>query len=438
MTSTNSELTVGVLSLHNSKETKAILNAVDMLGFGTEWLRRENTIARVQGDEFVLEPDIDVVVNRLLVSNTDQPTEALGLACIYDGCRPVLNPPCAVLRAVHKFATASALHAEEIPIPNAILGLDPTHLNTARSEFANHAVYKSAIGTHGGGTWLIDTSNPVQPKVGNRQAFLQEFIKTSGNRHFDYRVYVVGENVLGAMKRTASEGEFRTNVAQGGAVEDATDDLPPNVREMACDAMNAVGLDYAGVDIVGSPNGWYVLEVNPTAGFRGFFRSTGLNPAPYIAKLAIERVGGEVDDDRVTSLAAQLDDSMPACTPQPTQNIHREPLLIGYTERITVSGVHGSETVVAKSDTGATRTSIDLGLAAKLGVGPLKQRTRVRSGLSKTPTTRPLVDIVLGIKGDWYTVTANLTDRSHMSHPVLLGRDVLQHYAVDVTRASEE
>lgn len=438
MTSADTKPTVGVLSLHNSKETKAILNAVDALGYGTEWLRRENATVSVQEGDFTLKPDIDIVVNRLLVSNTDQPVEALGLASIYEGRRPMLNSPCSVLRATHKVAAASLLHSAGIPTPDAFLGLNPSRLNDARSDFADRAIFKSAIGTHGGGTWLIDTADPVQPKVGNRQAFLQEFVQTSGDRHFDYRVYVVGEDILGAMKRTASRGEFRTNVALGGEVEDATADLPQNVQEMACDATSAVGLDYAGVDIVEGLDGWYVLEVNPTAGFRGFFRATGINPAPYIARLAIERIGGEVDDIRVKTIAAQLDDSTPACTPRPTYDRGRDPSLIGYSERITVSGVHGSETVVAKSDTGATRTSIDIGLAAKLGVGPLKQRTRVKSGLSKTTSTRPLVDVVLGIQGDWHTVTANLTDRSHMVHPVLLGRDVLQHYAVDVTRVSEE
>jgi len=35
-----------------------------------------------------------------------------------------------------------------------------------------------------------------------------------------------------------------------------------------------------------------------------------------IAKLAIERAGGEVDDDRVTELSATLDDSRPAGMPR--------------------------------------------------------------------------------------------------------------------------
>lgn len=38
----NTEPTIGVLSLHTSKETKAILNAIEALGYRGEWLTTEN------------------------------------------------------------------------------------------------------------------------------------------------------------------------------------------------------------------------------------------------------------------------------------------------------------------------------------------------------------------------------------------------------------
>jgi hypothetical protein len=50
MANTADDLTVGVLGLHVSKETKAILNAVDALGYGTAWLRRENTAVAIEDD----------------------------------------------------------------------------------------------------------------------------------------------------------------------------------------------------------------------------------------------------------------------------------------------------------------------------------------------------------------------------------------------------
>ncbi|MFB6165019.1 MAG: RimK/LysX family protein, partial [Haloarculaceae archaeon] len=300
------------------------------------------------------------------------------------------------------------------------------------------AVYKTAIGTHGGGTWKVGLGDPVNTQVGARRAFLQEFLEHDAERHSDLRVYVVGDRIVGAMNRYAQEGEWRTNVALGGEVADATGALPAEVRETAVDSTDVIGLDYAGIDIVEGEDGWYVLEVNPTAGFKGLYRATGVSPAPYIAKLAIERAGGDVDDDRVEQLSGTLDDSRPACMPKPKEESIAEPLVIGYVEEVVLSGTRGSRTVYAKSDTGATRTSIDAQLAADIGTGPIKDIVKIKSGSVKSGRSRPVVDLVVGVGGTQHTVTASVEDRGHMDYPLLLGRDILEHYHVDVTRRADE
>jgi RimK family alpha-L-glutamate ligase len=431
-------VTVGVLGLHNSKETKAILNAADALGAGTEWLRRENTELWVEDGRLRLEPDVDVVLNRLLLSTSSHPAEDLGLARLFDHVRPLLNRPAAVTTAMHKFATAAALAEAGVPVPDALLALSSERLNAGRSRFGDRAAYKTTIGTHGGGAWLVDMDAPINPRVGDRQAFLQAFVDAPGERARDTRVYVVGGEVVAAMDRHAPEGEWRTNVSLGGDVTDATPELPDRAREIALDAAEVVGLDYAGVDLISDGEEWYVLEVNPTAGFRGLFEATGTSPAPHIAALAIERGGGSVDRERVPELAGTLDDSQPECTPRKSAAPRIEPAVIGYIERVVVSGTRGSATVQAKSDTGATRTSIDAQLAAEVGTGPIKDIVNVRSGTRKGSKSRPIVDIVVGIGGHQHTVAASVEDRSHMSYPLLLGRDILEHYHVDVTRRAGE
>ncbi|MFC7135252.1 MULTISPECIES: RimK/LysX family protein [Salinibaculum] len=430
-------VTVGVLGLHSSKETKAILNAVEALGHGTEWYRRANTAISVEDGDLTLEPDVDIVANRLLLSTSAHPAEELGLAQLFDHVRPMLNRPGAVTTAMHKFATAAALAEADVPIPDALMALAGDRLNDARRQFGEQAVYKTAIGTHGGGAWKVDLDDPVNPRVGDRQAFLQRFVDSPGETR-DARVYIVGGTIIGAMYRKAPEGEWRTNVSLGSDVEDATDDLPENAKEMARQAAEAVGLDYAGVDLIENGGGWVVLETNPTAGFRGLFEATGTSPAPYIAKLAIERAGGTVDDEQVAKLSGTLDDSMPTCAPRKKREGPTEPSVIGYIEEVVVSGTRGSENVLAKSDTGATRTSIDAQLAAEIGTGPIKDIVRVRSGSVKGGKARPVVDVVVGVGGTQHTVTASVEDRGHMDYPLLLGRDILEHYHVDVTRKVDE
>ncbi len=427
-------VTVGVLSLHTSKETKAILNATEELGHDTEWLRTENTSVSVVDGSATLEPSVDVIANRMLLSNTEQPCEELGLANTLSGLVPMLNGPQSVLTAIHKMSTGTALAANDVRVPDVTLALGNAKLNEARSRYGEEAVYKTAIGTHGGGTWKVGRDDPINAKVGNRYAFLQELIDREDARHRDVRGYVVDGKIIGAMYRYAPDNDWRTNVALGGAVENATDDLPEEARDMAKRASDAIGLDYAGVDLVEGEEGWFVLEVNPTAGFKGLYEATQVSPAPYIAKLAIERAGGEVDDDRVRELSAVLDDSQPSAKPPEASTFGEESAVIGYTEEVVLSGTSGSKTVLAKSDTGATRTSIDTSLAADIGAGPIKSITRVKSGSSKTSKSRPVVDVVVGVGGNQHTVTASVEDRSHMDYPVLLGRDILENYQVDVSR----
>ncbi|WP_101294274.1 RimK family alpha-L-glutamate ligase [Halegenticoccus soli] len=430
---------VGVLTLHDSKETKAILNAVEALGHRPEWLREENTVFRVVDGRPRLRPDVDVVVNRLLLSNADRPAEHLGVAQTLAEIRPTLNRPEAAACAAHKTATAAILAREGIPTPDVAFALSGDALTDLRAEFGEEVVYKTAIGTHGGGAWKLETTEPLTASVGARRAFLQEFVcSTYEGRPRDLRVYVVGDEVVGAMYRYAPEGEWRTNVARGGEVEDATAVLSTEVAELALASTAALGLDYAGVDLIEGEEGWCVLEVNPTAGFRGLYRATGRSPAPHIAKLAVERVGVAVDGERVRRLSATLDDSRPSCAPAPGPTTPDEPPVIGFTERVVVSGATGTKTVVGKSDTGASRTSIDIRLAAEIGAGPIHTVSTVRSGTTKRGRSRPVVDLVIGIGGAQHTVAANIEDRSHMDYPLLLGRDVLKNYYLDIGRRVDD
>lgn len=432
-------VSVGVLSLHNSKETKAILNAVEALGHDPVWLRRENTSIEIRDGRVVIEPEVDVIANRLLLSKTEYPDELLGLANLYEGLVPMLNPPMSVLQATHKFSAAVRLAEEDLPVPDAIFALSTDRLNELCEPYGSEAVYKTAIGTHGGGTWKVDLNAPISSRVGKRQAFVQQLVEQEGNgRHSDLRVYVVGDSVVGGMIRSAPDEEWRTNVALGGDVAAAGDILTDEVARIALHSARAIGLDYAGVDLIQDGDDWYILEVNPTAGFKGFFEATGHSPAPHIARTAIETAGGSVDESRVVELTATLDDTVPDCKPSVGRQRLSDQPTIGYTTEVVVSGTTGSETVIAKSDTGASRTSIDTGIAADVGAGPIRRTSRVRSGSSKSSRTRPIVDVVVGIAGNHYTVSANVEDRSHMENPVLLGRDILEHYQVDISKRVDE
>ncbi|PSQ23924.1 hypothetical protein BRD01_05405 [Halobacteriales archaeon QS_8_65_32] len=60
MTADASDLTIGILSLRSSEESKAIPNVIRDLGYGTEWLREENAAIEIEGGKARPEPPVCV------------------------------------------------------------------------------------------------------------------------------------------------------------------------------------------------------------------------------------------------------------------------------------------------------------------------------------------------------------------------------------------
>lgn len=428
---------VGVLSTHNSKETKAILNAIRALGHEPVWIRDENVTSRIEDGSVRFAPEVDVLVNRLLVTKSDQPLEDLQLAGLFAERVPVVNPPDAVEDTLHKYSAGVRLAEAGLPVPDAYFGRAHRTFEDWVEYLPERVAHKPTIGTNGQGISVVSADSTVNPKIRNGQSFLQEFLETGETRPSDIRVYVVGGRIVGAMRRRAPEGEWRTNVALGGDVTDVSRELGPEPRRIAIDAVDVLGLDTAGVDLMVNDGEWYVLEVNATAGFKGLFEATRTSPAPYIAALAIERADGTVPESRLPGLASTLDDSVPECEPQIEEASTRDDVL-GYTTRVSVSGTEDAVSAIAKADTGARRTSIDTELAGRVGAGPLVGTTDVRSAGATGTETRSLVEVDLRINGEWRPVTASVSDRSDMRFPVLLGRDVLESYTLDISRRVEE
>lgn len=118
-----------------------------------------------------------------------------------------------------------------------------------------------------------------------KRYMLQEFIPNDG----DYRVLVLGEKVLGVMKRSSqSKKEFRNNYSAGGSVEIA--DLPEEIKQLAVKAAKVCGLAVAGVDVafrdfdMTKPVIW---EVNKGPQFKGFMKATGIDVPAEIVKFLV-------------------------------------------------------------------------------------------------------------------------------------------------------
>lgn len=127
-------------------------------------------------------------------------------------------------------------------------------------------VIKKHNGRKGEGIYKVDSQSDfyeILPKLEDNYYFLQEFVPND----FDYRVLVMGNNVVRLKKRIRPENstDFRNNVALGAKVELEDPNKNKVVSGLALKASKLLQIEIAGVDIVISSknNKIYIFEVNP-------------------------------------------------------------------------------------------------------------------------------------------------------------------------------
>ena len=144
-------------------------------------------------------------------------------------------------------------------------------------------VIKLLEGTQGIGVLLAETVKSAEAIIELLQSqkqnvLVQKFIAESKGK--DIRAFVVGDRVVGAMRRVAQGQEFRSNVHRGGRTEQVK--LTPEYKQTAVRAAQIMGLRIAGVDMLEGKDGPQVVEVNSSPGLEGIERCTQLDIAGSI------------------------------------------------------------------------------------------------------------------------------------------------------------
>lgn len=144
-------------------------------------------------------------------------------------------------------------------------------------------VIKLLEGTQGVGVILAENKRSAKSVIEaflklNAAILVQEFIKEA--KGADIRAFIVDGQVVGAMKRQAKPGEFRSNLHQGGSA--TVIELTPEERSTAIKAAKKLGLGIAGVDMLQSERGPLIMEVNSSPGLEGIEGATGLDIAGKI------------------------------------------------------------------------------------------------------------------------------------------------------------
>lgn len=146
-------------------------------------------------------------------------------------------------------------------------------------------IVKLLEGTQGYGVVLAPTKKAAESIIEafhsmKTRVIVQEFIEEA--KGADVRAFIIGNKVVGAMKRQGKEGEFRSNLHQGGSGKVIK--LNQREKEVALTAAKAMNLSIAGVDLLQSNRGPLVLEVNSSPGLQGIEQATGKDIAIEIVK----------------------------------------------------------------------------------------------------------------------------------------------------------
>lgn len=231
---------------------------------------------------------IDVVIPRIGASIT-----SYGLAVVnhFDMMNvPVVNNSGPIARSRDKLRCLQLLAQNGIDVPRTVMARDRKNIRQLLDEVGGlPAIIKLIRGTQGVGVMIAHSYAEVQSILDTFSALdqdivLQEFVAESKGR--DVRALVVGDRVVGAMRRQARRGEFRSNIHRGGRGKPL--ELPADWAAAAVKAAQVIGLEIAGVDMLESKDGPKIMEINSSPGFEGLEKATGLDVAGAMIDHAVD------------------------------------------------------------------------------------------------------------------------------------------------------
>lgn len=240
-----------------------------------------------------------VLVRGIAGGSFEQVTKRLGvLHALREFGVPVYNDARAIERSVDKSMTTLLLHAAGVPTPPTWAmesAAAAQQLVTRESAAGRSLVLKPLFGSQGQGLqrvgWVDGTHVPLPPLEGayGQLAYLQRFVPARAHPGHDYRVLVVGGTAVAAMRRVSQH--WVHNVALGARCEPQSleEDEGPELARLAQAATRALDMDYAGVDLLPTPEGAQVLEVNGVAAWQGLQRVTPFNIAQVLVRDLLDR-----------------------------------------------------------------------------------------------------------------------------------------------------
>lgn len=212
---------------------------------------------------------------------------------------PVFNDPDVIETCDNKAKQYLKLASVGIPMPTTIIAPKIyKNFSLKHTDYYKHVlqtlglplIIKEAHGSFGMKVYLIETEQAFYDKVEELSGIdfvFQAFIASSRGR--DVRVNVVGDKIVAAMYRY-SETDFRANITNGGTA--TTIELTDAQQKLALAAAHALGIEYAGIDLLFGENGEpLVCEVNAAAHIRNIYNVTGVNVGEALMAYILRKIG---------------------------------------------------------------------------------------------------------------------------------------------------
>jgi ribosomal protein S6--L-glutamate ligase len=202
---------------------------------------------------------------------------------------PVVNPAHAIARSRDKLRCLQLLAQAGLDVPRTVLANRSTNVRQLVAAVGGlPCIIKLLRGTQGVGVMIANTQAEAETILHTfwglgEDVCLQEFVAESRGR--DVRALVVGDKVVGAMRRKARRGEFRSNLHRGG--EGKSIKLDAKYQQAAVQAARCIGLTVCGVDMLEGKDGPRLMELNSSPGFEGLERATRKDIAGAIVRHAL-------------------------------------------------------------------------------------------------------------------------------------------------------
>jgi RimK family alpha-L-glutamate ligase len=200
----------------------------------------------------------------------------------------IVNPPEAIEHCVDKYDILAILEENGLIVPRTAVTENADEALKAFDELGGDVVVKPVFGSRGVGATRVkdrEVASTVFKAIRfyHGVIYLQEFIHHGFS---DIRVFVVGNRIVAAMRRVAQD--WKTNYSQGARPVALTPDK--SMEEIAVKSAKLVECKIAGVDILESPEGLVVVEVNSQPGWRGLQSVTRVKIADEILDFVLSEL----------------------------------------------------------------------------------------------------------------------------------------------------